>query len=311
MPSRITAFQSNLKHYINYPIWDLGPSDHDKLDLYDLPVKLDEHYLVKHRTDWYECLKCRKTGQNIRDEPCTWHSSVREGHGQCDIKSKSTNQVDKTHLDDCMDEETLLEALLEEELALSQMLEEALSLSATEASPAIQHTDTNAEDEMLKEAMALSMQNLPPQQKPDQRQEVEETKVVATVDATKEITALDKEEEEDLEQALALSMQGDVSGSGPGSPEAASLLSELSSEKSKYNMQCIVNMGFSREQAIWGVKRANDGDGSIDLALQYASWKCDAEILMEKRRKLQHTIKNDLMKGSHLNPPSPRLSCFQ
>ena len=264
-------------------------------------MKLDEHYLVKHPTDWYECLKCRKTGQHIRDEPCTWHSSVKEGHGQCDIKS--TNQVDKKHLDDCMDEEALLEALLEEELALSQMLEEALTLSATETSSAIQPTNTNEEDEMLKEAMELSMQKLPPQQ-----QEVEETNVVAT-DATMESTALEKEEEEDLEKAISLSMQVESVGSGPSSPEAASLISELSSEKNKYNMQCIVNMGFSREQAIWGVKRANEGDGSIDLALQHASWKCDAELLMEKRRKLRHMT--NIEKGSHPKPPSPRLSCFQ
>ena len=60
----------------------------------------------------------------------------------------------------------------------------------------------------------------------------------------------------------------------------------FSSKKNRYNMQCLVNMGFSKQQAIYGVKRALEGSGSLDVAQQHASWRCDAELLMEKRRRL-------------------------
>ena len=265
---------------------NLGPPDHDKLDLNDLPVRPGEHYLVKHPTDWYECLKCRKRGPNVRDQPCSFQECPKHASPD-DIADTKKIEMNTLEADN---EESLLEALLEEEQVLSQMLEEALALSVAEATTGTTQQTNTEEEEMLKEAMALSMQTSPPKTQEQERKEndVEGNQVVDRSEV--------EEDEENLEEAIALSLQEPRNDSHEPSarPEAAdhddgrALLSELSSEKNRYNMQCLVNMGFSKVQAVWGVKRANEGNGSIDLALQHASWRCDAELLMEKRRKLSH-----------------------
>ena len=239
---------------------------------------------MKHPTDWYECLKCRKRGPNVRDQPCSFQECPKHDSPDDTVTTKKV----ETETLEADNEESLLEALLEEELVLSQMLEEALALSAAEATTGTTQQTNTEEEEMLKEAMALSMQPQKNQEQERKEKDVEGNQVVATSEV--------EEDEENLEQAIALSLQEPRNDSHEPSarPEAADhadgrgLVSDLSSEKNRYNMQCLVNMGFSKVQAVWGVKRANEGNGSIDLALQHASWRCDAELLMEKRRKLSH-----------------------
>ena len=203
-------------------------------------------------------------------------------------------KVDKVDQVDQVDhEETLLAALLEEELALSQMLEEAIALSLSDVTA--QPTLDQKDKENLEKAIALSLKKLP---------------------ETKEQVVDSNKRDEDFEKELALSLAEppkDTSGSPSASPAATDELSQLCSEKNLYTMQCLVNMGFSKEHAIWGVKRANDGDGSMDLALQHASWRCDADHLLAKRRKLENMTKNvgaGPPDSTNPGPPCAYLRCF-
>lgn len=282
--------------------WGLGPKNHDALDLSCLPCGPDEHYLVKHKTDWYECLKCHRTGQHVRDEPCTPKQHV----AATGIDSRKSNHP-KLAIEDCKSEETLLEALLEEELALSQMLEEAIAMDVATHD---KNGKDDSDDESLQTAIALSMEKPPAKRKLEEVQSKQEEsgnelqKTVEETDGSKEETKETEPQENDdddadgLEKALAMSMETlpphkDIVETVAASTEV------LSSEKNRYNMQCLVNMGFSKQQAIYGVKRALEGSGSLDVAQQHASWRCDAELLMEKRRRLDH------LKHSSMLAPQP------
>ena len=278
----------------------LGPANHDAFDPSDLPVSPYEHYLVKHPSEWYECLKCHKTGKDVKQEPCwpkespdylskNWKLPYKMSKPE--DGEKKVDQVDQVHQVD--HEETLLAALLEEELALSQMLEEAMALSMSAVTTPPTHDQEDQEN--LQKAIALSFTELPK----NKEQEVDS-----------------KKRDEDFEMELALSVADppkDTSGSPSASPAATDELSQLCSEKNIYNMQCLVNMGFSKEHAIWGVKRANDGDGSIDLALQHASWRCDADHLLAKRQKLENMTRNVGAvppDSTNSGPPCAYLRCF-
>ncbi|CAL1143001.1 unnamed protein product [Cladocopium goreaui] len=269
------------------------------------PVPPHEHYLVKHPAEWYECLKCHQKGQNIKDQPCD--PKCAEKH--C---AKLPFKMGETANESLEEEECLLNALLEEELALSQMVEEAMAMSLSMSlEPG---NDGNPPEEPhdpdLEKAMAMSLEVLPARKK-EVDGDTQDKKVVdgdtqdrKEVDGdTKDKESKDKEskdkESKDMQRALALSIHSmndplkDMEADSPRKDlPAQEELSALCSEANLYNMQCLVNMGFTKEQAIWGVKRANDSNGSLDLALQHASWRCDADILMAKRRKLEDLSKN-------------------
>ncbi len=235
--------------------WGLGPDNHDHLDLSTLPCRPGEHYLVKHKTDWYECLKCHRTGEHVRDEPCTYKDHVAVSGSDCQCKSNHPKAIE-----DCKSEETLLEALLEEELALSQLLEEAVSLDLA----MVRQND----DENLQRAIALSLEKQPAKRKLEEVQRKQEEsgkedqtlqeKVENTKDGlkeeTKETEPQEPDADDDLEKALAMSMETLPPQKDAGETVAASA-EVFSSEKNRYNMQCLVNMGFSKQQAIYGVKR--------------------------------------------------------
>ena len=215
---------------------------------------------------------------------------------------KKVNQVDQVDEVD-RSEETLLEALLEEELALSQMLEEAMALSMSAVTTP--QTQDQEDRENLQKAVALSLTDLP-----DNKKQVNKEQV------TKEQVVDSKKRDEDFERELAVSVADppkDTSGSTSASPAATDEIAQLCSDKNLYNMQCLVNMGFSKEHAIWGVKRANDGSGSMDLALQHASWRCDADLLLAKRRKLENMTKipgAGPPDSTEPGPPCAYLRCF-
>ena len=242
----------------------LGPSEDYPLDLSDLPVAEHEHYLVKHPTDWYLCLKCNATGQHVKEKPCPGHDQ-RANHEKPEI-----GETGKT-LETLDEEESLLEALLEEELALSQLLEEAMNISMVESAKHVPPTSEELDQENLQQAIQMSFEQLP------------------------EKKAEEVSEEQELKEAIRLSMQDPKehllvpeTSETTARPEAAEEeLRQLCSEGCLYNMQCLVNMGYTKEQAIWGVKRANDGNGSLDLALLHCSWRCEADLLEVKRRKLE------------------------
>ena len=265
----------------------LGPANHADLDLEDLPVAAYEHYLVKHPTHSYECLKCRKIGENVRDEPCTPKESpdyLSKNH-KLPFKTTTSEEIQKTEKvpGPLESEESLLEALLEEELALSQMLEEAMAMSLS-TTPT---TKSEHEESELQKAIALSFEKLPVE--------------VNGANETKELS------EENFKKEFETAV-GNPQMDTP-SPAATDELSQLCSETSLYNMQCLVNMGFTKQQAIWGVKRANDSSGSIDLAVQHASWRCDADILLAKRRRLESLANTGEVNAKCAEPPKPLVPC--
>eukprot|EP00435_Cladocopium_sp_Y103_P020736 s3056_g5.t1 len=171
------------------------------------------------------------------------------------------------------------------------MVEEAMAMSLSLESGNGGTPLEEPHDPDLEKAMAMSFEVLPTQKKDvdgdtkdQESKRQEESK---------------NQESKDMQRALALSIHSmndplnDMKANTPHEPvPAQEELDALCSEVNLYNMQCLVNMGFTKEQAIWGVKRANDANGSLDLALQHASWRCDADILMAKRRKLEELCKN-------------------
>ena len=68
-------------------------------------------------------------------------------------------------------------------------------------------------------------------------------------------------------------------------------------------MRNLMDMGFSKLHAVWGVKRAklkafNGISINLDLAVQHATWRADADFLMAKRQKLEEiTLPAEIEKG--------------
>ena len=200
--------QQNVPTYLNWI--ELGPRTGQprSFDLSTLPCRPGEHYLVKHKTDWYECLKCHRTGEHVRDEPCTYKDHVAVSGSDCQCKSNHPKAIE-----DCKSEETLLEALLEEELALSQLLEEAVSLDLA----MVRQND----DENLQRAIALPLEKQPAKRKLEEVQRKQEEsgkedqtlqeKVENTKDGlkeeTKETEPQEPDADDDLEKALAMSTE--------------------------------------------------------------------------------------------------------
>lgn len=215
-------------------------------------------HVVEHTDTGYHCATCNLTGSALKCQPCLGKpdSSKSPGEKEPEEKAAATDEA-----------ELLLEQLLQEELELAQMLEESIALSMTQPHvDAVVPGDKDQEDPELQKAVEMSLQDLPKTES----------------------------EEDDLAEAIALSMTCPTSSPeepAASSPEAGTQDGAILSGKDLYNMQLIVNMGFTKGQAIWGVKRANQGNGSVDLALQHASWKCDAEILMAKRQKLDDLVR--------------------
>ena len=220
-------------------------------------------HVIEHTDKGYHCATCNLTGSDLKCKPCSGKPDSSKGPGEKEPEEKVEEKA--TTMDES---ELLLEQLLQEELELAQMLEESMALSLTQP-----HVDAvvpadkvqDQEDPELQKALEMSLQDLP---KADSN-------------------------EDDLAEAIALSMTCPTSSPeepAASSPEAGTQDGAILSGKDLYNMQLIVNMGFTKGQAIWGVKRANQGNGSVDLALQHASWKCDAEILMAKRQKLDELV---------------------
>lgn len=234
------------------------------MDLSNVPISPDEHYLVKHPTDWYQCLKCQQTGQNIKDKPCpVKHHGNRKGPvtNQKPVTEEKPVAEEKPVKKDreTEEKESILQALLEEELVLAQLLEEAMTESEGNA-----RTQEQAD---LDKAIAMSLDTPPP--------------------TNAQETNPGEDLEKELEKAFAC-------------PEAArEEMSQLCSEQNLYKMQCLIDMGYNKEQAIWGVKRSNDGNGSIELAREHAYWRYQADELLQKRRKLE------LMTQSAPKPGTP------
>ena len=279
---------------------------------------------MKHPTEWYECLKCHQKGQNIRDQPCDAKHADKHCAKLPFNKGERVNESLEA-------EETLLKALLEEELALSQMVEEAMAMSLSMSlEPGNDgNPPEKTDDPDLEKALAMSFEVLPAREK-EVDGDTQKTKKVDGDTKDKEAKdgdTKDKEskdgdtkdqESKDMQRALALSIHSmndplkDMQSDSPRKDlPAQEELSALCSEANLYNMQCLVNMGFTKEQAIWGVKRANDSNGSLDVALQHASWRCDADILMAKRRKLEDLCKNATITTSKDvgNPEPPKPAC--
>ena len=218
----------------------------------------DDFHEIQHTDDGHSiCSKCQMTGSDLKSKPCSGKPNP--------AKVEVGKPADQDNLD------SVLQLLLQEELELSSLLEESLSLSKMQP-PATEPVED--EDHDLQSAIALSMQALP-----------------GTMDDQDQPLGKPEEDEPDLAEAIQLSLEGlprkePTSGLSVHSSPAAGDEKDAFSEKDLYNMQSIINMGYTRAQAIWGVKWSIEGDGSIDLALQHASWKCDAEILMDKRKRL-------------------------
>ena len=234
-------------------------------------------HTVEHTDDGYHCTICQLTGQELKSQPCPGKPKETLGTGETHCENENTKELDEREL--------ILEQLLQEEVELSNLLEEALALSK-HTSDAVGLDGQQEDDPEFQQAIALSMQ-------------VSHEKVQEKDEETVEKNKDEDEGDEDLQEAIQLSMQTLPNTESTKveevldapSPAAGKKAHDTFSETDLYNMQCIINLGFSKGQAIWGIKRANEGDGSVDLALQHASWKLDAEILMAKRQKLDDMVR--------------------
>ena len=244
----------------------------------------DDFHDIQHTDDGHSmCSKCHMTGSDLKSKSCS-------GKPNPDKPIELGKPADQDDLD------SVLQLLLQEEVELSSLLEESLSLSKMQP-PATEPVED--EDHDLQSAIALSMQALP-ETMGDQDRPVGKQETMADDQPLGETMAdpdqpmgkpVETEGEPDIAEAIQLSLEelprkGSTSGLSVHSSPAAGDEKDNFSEKDLYNMQSIINMGYTRAQAIWGVKWSNEGNGSIDLALMHASWKCDADILMDKRKRL-------------------------
>lgn len=253
---------------------------------YSVPGKTigDDFHDINHTDDGHSiCSKCHMTGSDLKSKPCSG--------------KPNPDKVELGKPDDQDDLDSVLQLLLQEELELTSLLEESLSLSEMQP-PATQPVED--EDHDLQSAIALSMQALPKTMADQDQPLGESVETEGEPDHQPLGEPVETEGEPDLAEAIQLSLEGlprkeSTSGLSVHSSPAAGDEKDAFSEKDLYNMQSIINMGYTRDQAIWGVRWSNEGDGSIDLALQHASWKCDAEILMDKRKRLHLQVQQSRM----------------
>ena len=147
------------------------------------------------------------------------------------------------------------------------------------------------------------------EQEKNLQQACESMKGLSVQDNSGSAAANEKDEtERELEEAIALSLQ-------PLPKEELKQIHEKSDscDPDLVNMQLLVDMGFKKEHAIWGVKQSG---GNLDLAKEHASWKADADIMMSKRRRLEEAqVKanivddNEMAKSTSIPLPQPAAIC--
>lgn len=239
--------------------------------LEDLPAAPYEHYIVKHPQNQFQCLTCKREGEldYIRSENCQPVESpdYLAKNPRVPFKVVAVGAPMDQIYEKAMDAEQASLQIMQEELEISEALEQLKLLEEEErlAEQKLAEANDSAKDEAL-------------------------PKVVGA--------CVDQEEKAMLQEAIAISLEPAVAEvEVPGAATMPCPSSEL------FAMQRLADMGFTKDQAIWGVK---EGGGDMDLAVKHAHWKAEADSLMARRLRLEQGARSELpAQKKPMPPPKP------
>lgn len=242
-------------------------------------MKPHEHYIVKNLAHHFECLKCNRRGliENIKKVDCVGDKvpckKDKDGKGpsehiEAEKKETKAEGEKRKRL------RPLREEVNEPKENQSPDEDHALSLALLEEELRLQ--------QLLEEELCLAVSGDP--------------------------SRTEKDEDKEVQKAIALSME-EMPGAGANPDQSGQEAVEPPATKtppSQEELSCMRNlmdMGFSKLHAVWGVKRAklkafNGISINLDLAVQHATWRADADFLMAKRQKLEEiTLPAEIEKG--------------